>query len=137
MLHIRFAYRSRVSNSSPWPSFNDEGAELLVVTRYRVATASRLRFMADAEVALDALSAQAGFLRASVGQATDDAELILIRTEWAGVGQYRRALSSYDVKLNAVPLLSTAVDETSAFEVVRDWAGGLKSSASSGRSDRP
>ena len=40
------------------------------------------------------------------------------RTRWENVGAYRRALSSYDVKLQAVPLLSRAVDEPSAYEVV-------------------
>jgi hypothetical protein len=34
------------------------------------------------------------------------------------VGSYRRALSSYDVKVTAVPLLSLAYDEPSAFEVM-------------------
>ena len=37
---------------------------------------------------------------------------------WENVGAYRRALSSYDVKLHAVPLLGRAIDEPSAFEVV-------------------
>ena len=39
------------------------------------------------------------------------------------VGAYRRALSSYDVKLQAIPLLSQAFDEPSAFEVLRDGVG--------------
>ncbi len=34
------------------------------------------------------------------------------------MGSYRRALSAYDVKLGAVPLLSRAVDEPSAYEVL-------------------
>ena len=34
------------------------------------------------------------------------------------MGAYRRALSSYDVKLHAVPTLSRALDEPSAYEVV-------------------
>ena len=34
------------------------------------------------------------------------------------VGAYRRALSSYDVKVGAVPLLSRALDEPSAYEAV-------------------
>ena len=38
--------------------------------------------------------------------------------EWDGVGAYRRALSSFDVKVNAVPLLSAAIDEPSAYELV-------------------
>ncbi len=34
------------------------------------------------------------------------------------MGAYRRALSTYDVKLAAVPTLSQALDEPSAYEVV-------------------
>jgi hypothetical protein len=36
------------------------------------------------------------------------------------VGSYRRALSAYDVKVTAVPLLSQAIDEPSAYELVGD-----------------
>lgn len=125
-------YVSRVSNPSSWPSFADEGAALLVVSRYRVTSESRRQFITDADRAVDVLAAQPGFVRGSIGQATDEGELFLIRTEWSGVGAYRRALSSFDVKLNAVPLLSTAVDESSAFEVVRHWTDGTRSSAASG-----
>jgi hypothetical protein len=34
------------------------------------------------------------------------------------VGAYRRALSSYEVKMTVVPLLSRALDEPSAFEII-------------------
>jgi hypothetical protein len=34
------------------------------------------------------------------------------------VGAYRRALSSYDVRVGAVPLLSRALDEPSAYETL-------------------
>jgi len=43
---------------------------------------------------------------------------VCIESEWDGVGAYRRALSSFDVKANSIPFLSTAIDEPSAFEVV-------------------
>jgi hypothetical protein len=32
-------------------------------------------------------------------------------------------MSAFDVKVRAVPLLSTAIDEPSAYEVVRNWDG--------------
>jgi len=121
-----------VTDSSPWPAFADEGAVLLVVSRYRVAGAAREQFLADADRAVASLAAQPGLVCASIGQSTDEAELFVIRTEWAGVGAYRRALSSYDVKLNAVPLLSTAVDESSAFEIVRHWTPEGRTTAASG-----
>lgn len=125
-------YVSCVSNPSPWPSFDDDGAVLLVVSRYRVAPEDRDRFVDDAERAIDVLAEQVGFLSASIGQSTDEVGLLVVRSEWTGVGAYRRALSSYAVKLSAVPLLSTAVDEPSAFEVVRNWSAAGKSSAPSG-----
>ena len=50
----------------------------------------------------------------------DDPELWVLTTRWQNVGSYRRALSAYDVKLTAVPLLSRAIDEPSAYEVVED-----------------
>lgn len=107
-----------VTQTSPWASLVDAAASLLVVARYRVAPQDRPSFHADAAVALEALSRQAGFIHGSIAQATDEADLLLIRTEWSGVGAYRRALSAYDVKVQAVPLLSRALDEPSAYEVV-------------------
>lgn len=62
-----------------------------------------------------------------VGRSTDDPELWTLTTLWASVGQYRRALGSYEVKLHAHPLMYLALDEPSAFEalVSSDAAGAL------------
>ena len=55
-------------------------------------------------------------------------------TEWEGVGAYRRSLSSYDVKVDAAPLLSLGRDEPSAFEVLHaDDAEGAGTTTSSRR----
>jgi len=108
-----------VSNPSPWPL--EPVAPLLVVSRFRVEAEERGDFVAEADAAIAVLSSQSGCTSASLGQATDDATLLVIRTEWSGVGAYRRALSSFDVKLRAVPLLSRAIDEPSAYELVRQW----------------
>jgi quinol monooxygenase YgiN len=62
------------------------------------------------------LGAQAGCEDVQVGRNLDDPGLWVLVTRWRDVGSYRRALSSYDVKVGAVPLLSRAVDEPSAFE---------------------
>ena len=107
----------------------DEGAVLLVVSRSG-SRRCREQFLADRPPWPRWHAA--GLVCASIGQSTDEAELFVIRTEWAGVGAYRRALSSYDVKLNAVPLLSTAVDESSAFEIVRHWTPEGRTTAASG-----
>lgn len=132
VLLLASRYVSRVTNSSPSPPFADEGAALLVVSRHRVPDEGRDAFLLAADRAIDALAEQAGFVSASIGQATDESDLFVIRSEWSGVGSYRRALSAFDVKVNAVPLLSTAVDESSAFEVVRHWSDAGKSAAASG-----
>lgn len=93
-------------------------AGLLVVSRFRVTPDRRAGFLADAEAAMAVLAAQPGCRAISLGQSTDEADLLVIRSEWEGVGAYRRGLSAFDVKVTAVPLLSTAIDEPSAYEVV-------------------
>ena len=101
--------------------------EMLVVTRYRVAEDEAPGFRERARTALSALTQRPGCLSAHLARAVDDPTLWTITTTWTSVGDYRRALSAYDVKLNAVPLLSLAVDEPTAFEDLLAWtpAGGL------------
>lgn len=91
---------------------------MIVVSRFRVPEAEAGGFRDDLERAREVLSAQPGFLSGRLGRNVDDPELWLLTTEWEGPGAYRRALSSYDVKLGAVPTLSRAVDEPSAYEPV-------------------
>ena len=64
------------------------------------------------------LAARPGYVEGQVGRNVDDPALWVLTTRWENVGAYRRALSSYDVKVHAVPLLSRALDEPSAYEVV-------------------
>ena len=68
--------------------------------------------------ALAALAARPGYLDGTVGRNVDDPTLWVLTTRWEHVGAYRRALSSYDVKMRAVPVLYRALDEPSAYEVV-------------------
>ncbi|HEY5334952.1 MAG TPA: hypothetical protein VIJ71_02895 [Mycobacteriales bacterium] len=68
--------------------------------------------------ALAVLAARPGFVRGSLGRAADDPSDWVLVTEWIGVGAWRRALSSYDVKVQASPLLALGRDEPSAFEVL-------------------
>jgi len=98
-----------------------EAGELVVVNRFRVAdddAAATEAFRVDVQAALDALAARPGHVSGQVGRNVDEPGLWLLTTTWANVGSYRRALSAYDVKVTAVPLLSRAVDEPSAYEVV-------------------
>jgi len=94
---------------------------VLVVTRYRVAPADQQAFRADADAALRVLAARPGCTGGTLGRAVDEPDLWTLTTSWASVGAYRRALSSHDVKLVAVPLMYRAVDEASAYEPLLAW----------------
>jgi quinol monooxygenase YgiN len=91
---------------------------VIVVTRFRVEPEEIERFRSEAYDALAALAARPGYLEGRLGRNVDDPQLWAITTTWADVGSYRRALSSYDVKVTAVPLLSRALDEPTAYETV-------------------
>ena len=95
---------------------------MLVVTRFRPAGDDVASFRADLEATHALLAAQPGYVDGTIGRNMDDPELWVLTTRWDNVGAYRRALSAYDVKVGAVPLLSRAVDEPSAYEVVEPGA---------------
>jgi hypothetical protein len=99
---------------------------VLVVNRFRVDEQDVPSFAEDVERALGLLASRPGYAGGAVGRNVDDPALWVLQTRWADVGSYRRALSSYDVKLGAVPLLSKALDEPSAYEVLgEEGAAGL------------
>jgi hypothetical protein len=89
---------------------------VIVVNRFRVPAPEQDQFRRDVHAAAAVLAERYGFVRSRIGRNTDDPELWVLTTEWEGVGAYRRALSAYDVKLTAVPVLSRALDEPSAYE---------------------
>lgn len=94
---------------------------MIVVNRFRVAATDLeavAALRADLERAAGVLAARPGHLGGEIGRSVDDPDLWLLTTRWEHVGAYRRALSSYEVKVGAVPLLSRAVDEPSAYERV-------------------
>lgn len=87
----------------------------MVVNRFR-ASQDDAPFRADLERALAVLSSRAGFEDGQLGRNLDDPTLWVMVTRWKDVGSYRRALSSYEVKMDAVQTLSRAIEEPSAFE---------------------
>jgi quinol monooxygenase YgiN len=89
---------------------------VFVVIRFRVVAAEQAEFAVRLQAAVDVLRKQKGFVAARVGRNVDDPELIALSMEWENVGSYRRALSPYEVKLTAVPLLSLAIDEPTAYD---------------------
>jgi quinol monooxygenase YgiN len=90
---------------------------VLVVNRFRVPQSDGA-FRGSLEQAHAVLAAQAGYVDGALGRNLDEPDLWVLTTRWESVGAYRRALSTYDVKLSAVPILSRALDEPSAYEVV-------------------
>ena len=90
--------------------------ELVVVNRFRVEDHEAGPFRDQAEAALEALAVRPGFVRGRLGRNLDQPSLWLLSTTWKDVGSYRRALSAFDVRVSAVPLLSRAIDEPSAYE---------------------
>jgi quinol monooxygenase YgiN len=91
---------------------------VLVVNRFTVPEDQAVAFADDLAAAHAVLAARPGYLDGTVGRNLDDPTLWVLQTRWTNVGSYRRALSAYDVKLGAVPLLARAIDEPSAYEVL-------------------
>jgi Antibiotic biosynthesis monooxygenase len=89
---------------------------VLVVNRFNVPVEFAEAFRADLEDALAVLAQQKGYADGRLGRNVDEPTLWTMVTCWRDVGSYRRALSSSEVKMGAVPLLSRAVDEPSAYE---------------------
>src|SRR5579875_3214042 len=94
---------------------------MIAVTHFRDETAD---FPDRAQQALAALAARPGYLRGTLARSTDDPAAWVLLTEWKNVGSYRRALSGYDVKVQATPLLATALDLPGGFESLLDVAPG-------------
>ena len=92
---------------------------MLVVNRFRVPEdEARRRSGSTSSGRGQALAERPGHLESRIGRNVDDPTLWVLTSTWEHVGAYRRALSAYDVKLHAVPVLSRALDEPSAYE----WA---------------
>lgn len=91
---------------------------MFVVSRFRVSETTDGAFREDLERTLTVLAQQRGHVSGRIGRNLDEPGLWTLVTEWENVGSYRRALSAYEVKLSAVPTLSRAVDEPSAYEDV-------------------
>ncbi len=87
------------------------------MNRFRVS-ADDTNFRAELENALAVLGAREGCEDGRLGRNVDDPGLWVMVTRWRDIGSYRRALSSYDVKMGAVRTLSRAIEEPSAFEPV-------------------
>lgn len=91
---------------------------MIVISRFRSEGPDE-SIRGQLEDALEVLSAQRGYVDGNVARNVDAPELWLLQTRWQGPGAYRRALSAYDVKMRAWSLLGQAIDEPSAYEILR------------------
>ena len=110
------------------PSELTQDGGVLVVNRFRVEERDAEAFRRDVAAALELLAERPGYVDGAIGRNIDDPMLWLLQTRWQNVGSYRRALSAYEVKMGAVPLLSSAVDEPSAYELVGEDGQALNRS---------
>ena len=99
---------------------------MLVITRHRVAQSDLPNWLAQAKESISPLASQPGCISAEIGLATDEPDLVAVVTRWDGVGSYRRALSNFEVKMHSIPFLSTAIDESTAYELIHRNAGGTQ-----------
>ncbi|MEO8107248.1 MAG: antibiotic biosynthesis monooxygenase family protein [Actinomycetes bacterium] len=93
-------------------------SEWVVVMRFRVPADGVEGFRAQAAAVARLLGGAVGCEGVQVVRASDDSALWAMVAQWHSVGSYRKALSSYEVKVGAVPFLAKAIDEPTAFEVL-------------------
>ena len=98
--------------------------DMLVITKHRVAQSELREWLEIAKSAIAPLASRPGCGGVRIGLATDEPDLIAIVSQWESVGAYRKALSNFEVKAQSIPFLSTAIDESSAFEVVYENVDG-------------
>jgi heme-degrading monooxygenase HmoA len=103
-----------------------------VISVLRFRPVDVVAFEQDVRAALDVIASCPGFVRATLGCATDDPQAWVLMTEWESVGAFRRGLGGTAVRMVAMPLLMTAIDEPSAYEqlVVVDSSGAVSERAS-------
>lgn len=105
---------------------------MLVVNRFVVD--DEPTFTSRAGAALAALAGRPGYLSGSFGRSVDEPGHWCLVTRWQSVGAYRRALSAFEVKVEATPLLAESLDEPSAYEVLLEAEPG--GNVTTTRSDR-
>jgi quinol monooxygenase YgiN len=88
---------------------------MFAIARFRVESDREADFLARLETAHNALKPCPGYISGEIGRNTDEPGLIALVTRWENIGSYRRALSNYQVKVDAVPVLAEAIDEPGGY----------------------
>ena len=91
---------------------------VLVVTRFIVPEGgpSPEEFAAGLGRLEAAFASRAGHRRTHSARALDDPARWVLVSEWIDVGPWRRALSAYDVRIEAMPLMAYAEGEPGVYE---------------------
>jgi hypothetical protein len=94
-------------------------ATVLIVTRFIVPDETpefTAEFVANGTRLRAAFQARPGHVRSTLARALEDATRWVLVSEWTGVGAWRRALSSYDVRIDVMPLMAHAENEPAVYE---------------------
>jgi quinol monooxygenase YgiN len=89
---------------------------VIVLSRFRVPPSDAEGFRQQAEAAMSVLQGMPGLVSIDLARNLDEPELWTVTSRWQDVGSYRRALQGFEARSVAVPLLSRAIDEPSAYE---------------------
>ncbi|MEZ5184353.1 MAG: hypothetical protein R2720_01280 [Candidatus Nanopelagicales bacterium] len=77
-------------------------------------------FLTLARGLLEALARADGFVSGHIGRSPDEPQIWLMATTWRDVGSMRRGFGSFDAKVAAAPVMVSAIDRVSAFEVMAE-----------------
>lgn len=105
---------------------------MIVVTEHRGGE----EFLELARPLMQALVGAEGFLDGKVARSPDEPDVWLMVTTWRDVGSMRRGFGSFDAKVAAAPVMLSAVDRVSAFEVMLESTEGGVQVWTSDRSQR-
>ena len=92
---------------------------VVIVTRFIVPDEPAERvgeFVANAARLRDAIQSRPGHARTTLAQSLEDPTRWVLVSEWSRVGDWRRALSSYDVRVEVMPLMALAENEPGVYE---------------------
>lgn len=101
--------RLRIGQGYVW-----QAEPVIVVTEHRADDG----FLDLGRELLTVLAGADGFVGGQVGLSPDDPGVWLMVTTWRDVGSMRRGFGSFDAKVAAAPVMMSAVDRVSAFEVM-------------------
>lgn len=87
---------------------------MIVVTEHRAGD----EFLEPAGALIEVLAAAEGFISGQVGRSPDEPDIWIVSTRWRDVGSMRRGFGSFDAKVAAAPVMLSASDRVSAYEVL-------------------